>query len=123
MSSIAGTYNIVADQGKTLSRSMVYGIRSGGVFSPFDNTGMSARMQVRRTIPSSVVVLNLTTGTGEITLGGTNGEISFVVDAATMEDLSGEYRYDLELVDTAATPDIVYGIVRGSFTVRPEVTR
>jgi hypothetical protein len=119
MSSIAGTYNITADQGKTLSRTLTYGTRTAGVFTPFDNSGMSARMQVRRSIPAAVVELNLTTAGGEIVLGGANGQIVFSVDAVTMEDLSGVYVYDLELVSGS----IVYGVVRGSFHVRPEVTR
>jgi hypothetical protein len=123
MSSPAGTYNIVCDQGKTLVRTMIYGTKTGGVFTPFDNTNMDARMQVRRTIPSGTVVLDLSTTTGEIVLGGVSGDITVTVDADVMEDLAGTYRYDLELVDSSGPTDIVYGIVRGDFKVRPEVTR
>jgi len=122
MSSIAGTYNIVCDQGKTFTRTLTYGVRVSGVFTPFDNTGMSARMQVRRTYQTQTPALDLSTAGGEISLGGANGQITVTVDAVTMEDLVGEYVYDLELVDTAAAPDIVYGVVRGSFRARPEVT-
>lgn len=121
--SIAGTYRIVCDQGKTFTRTLTYGSTVAGVFTPFDNSGMSARMQVRRTFDSNPPVLNLTTGTGEIVLGGVNGNITVTVDAVTMATLRGDYVYDLELVDTVPNPDIVYGIVRGSFTVRPEVTK
>lgn len=115
----AGTYNIVADQGKTLVRRLRYGTKQGGVFTPLDNSGFSARMQVRKTIPSATVVLNLTTATGEIVLGGADGAIEVTVSAAVMEGLQGTYRYDLELVDGS----IVYGVVRGDLKVRPEVTR
>jgi len=121
--SIAGSYRIVCDQGKTFTRTLTYGSTTGGVFTPFDNSGMAARMQVRRTYDTVLPALDLSTTTGEIVLGGTNGNITVTVDAVTMEDLRGEYVYDLELVDTVATPDVVYGIVRGTFTVRPEVTR
>jgi hypothetical protein len=119
----AGTYNIICDQGKTLKRRMVYGTKQAGVFTPTDNTGFEARMQVRKTIPSSTVVLDLSTQTGEITLGGVDGSIEIEVSAEVMEDLQGTYRYDLELVDTSGVDDIVYGVVRGDFKVRPEVTR
>jgi hypothetical protein len=80
-------------------------------------------MQVRKTIPSSTVVLDLSTQTGEITLGGVDGSIEIEVSAEVMEDLQGTYRYDLELVDPAGVYDVVYGVVRGDFKVRPEVTR
>ena len=119
----AGTYNIVCDQGKTLTRRLRYGTKQGGVFTPLDNTGFEARMQVRKTIPSATVVLDLSTATGEITLGGADGAIEVEVSAQAMEDLSGTYRYDLELVDISGVDDIVYGVVRGDFKVRPEVTR
>lgn len=121
--SIAGSYRIVCDQGKTFTRTLTYGSTTAGVFTPFDNSGMAARMQVRRTYDTVLPALDLSTTTGEIVLGGANGNITVTVDAVTMEDLRGEYVYDLELVDTVAAPDIVYGIVRGTFTVRPEVTR
>lgn len=119
----AGTYNIVCDQGKTLTRRLRYGTKQAGVFTPLDNSGFEARMQVRKTIPSATVVLSLSTATGEITLGGADGAIEVEVSALVMEDLSGTYRYDLELVDISGADDIVYGVVRGDFKVRPEVTR
>lgn len=121
--SLAGTWNIVVDQGKTLSRSCRYGYRAAGVFTPFDNTGMAARMQVRRNYTTAVIDLDLTSGAGELILGGANGEIAILVDAVSMETLSGAYVYDLELVDSSVTPEVVYGVSRGTFTVRPEVTK
>jgi hypothetical protein len=119
MSSPAATYNIVCDQGKTLIRNLRYGARQSGVFVPLNNTGFLARMQVRKTIPATTVVLNLSTTTGEIVLGGANGMITVTVSATVMAALNGTYRYDLELV----TGQIVYGVVRGEMRVRPEVTR
>jgi hypothetical protein len=118
----AGTYNVVADQGKTFQRRLVYGTRAGGVFTPFSNAGYGARMQVREKVFSSTPVLNLSTSTGEIVLGGLDGSIEITVDAVTMEGLAGTYVYDLELVSSSPTP-VVLGVVRGTFSVRPEVTR
>jgi len=119
----AATWNLVTDQGKTFTRSLRYGVNIGGVFTPTDNTGMEARMQVRRTIPSADVVLDLSSTAGDIILGGMTGEITWTVTAEDMEALVGKYAYDLELVDTSGPDDVVYGIVRGSLTVRGEVTR
>jgi hypothetical protein len=119
----AGTYNILTDQGKTFLRTLFYGAGSGDDFVPLDNTGFSARMQVRKTIPSEDVVLDLSTSGGDIVLGGSDGSIVIEVDAASMSALNGVYRYDLELVDSSGSDDVVFGVVRGEFKVRPEVTR
>ena len=111
----AATYRALADQGKTWSKTLIYKI--GG--TPFDNTGWGARMMVRRNYDSTPVI-SLTQASG-ITLGGVNGEIVFFVSAVVMEDLIGKYVYDLELFDQSNV-DIVYGILRGTLTVRREVT-
>lgn len=74
---------------------------------------------MRRNYDSTPVVS--LTHTSGITLGGSNGEITFFVSAVTMEDLTGKYVFDLELFDQA-NPAIVYGVVRGTVDVRREVT-
>ena len=111
----AATYRALADQGKTWSKTLIYKI--GG--TPFDNTGWGARMMVRRNYDSTPVI-SLTQISG-ITLGGTNGEITFFVGADDMEDLAGMYVFDLELFDQANV-EVVYGVVRGTLEVRREVT-
>jgi hypothetical protein len=113
----AATWRILVDQGKTFDRTILYKV--GGV--PFDNTGFEARMQVRRNYNSLVPVLSLSSLAGEIVLGGANGQIGWAVSAVDMEDLIGEYVYDLELYDPTDV-DIVIGVVRGSINSRPEVT-
>lgn len=113
----AATWNFIADQGKTWSRTVIYKI--GG--TPFDTTGWASRMMVRRNYDSTPVVSLTSAPGGGITLGGITGEIAFFVSAVTMEDLVGKYVYDLELYDPNDL-DIVYGILRGGLTVRREVT-
>jgi hypothetical protein len=112
----AATWNIVTDQGKTWARSCIY--RLGGV--PFDNTLWEARLQVKRSFTSSAVI-DLDSALGDFTLGGVTGSIAWTVSAVTMEDLSGKYVWDLELYDPGDA-DAVYGVARGTMTVRPEVT-
>jgi len=113
----AATWNPLADQGKTWSRTVIYKI--GGV--PFDNTSYGARMMVRRNYSSDPVISLTSLLGGGITLGGVTGEIVFFVSAVLMEELAGKYVYDLELFDPGDV-DIVYGILRGTITVRQEVT-
>lgn len=112
----AATWRIVCDQGKTFERTIIY--KSGG--TPFDNTGYGARMMVKRNYTSTAVI-SLDSALGTMTLGGVTGEISWSVSAVTMEDLLGDYVFDVELYDL--TDDaIVIGVVRGSIKVRAEVT-
>lgn len=117
MGSLAGTYNITADQGATFTRTLTWRDANDALVNL---TGYTARMQVRPTIASNSVALELTTENGRITLGGALGTIALNVPATAMDDLvAGSYSYDLELVNGAT----VVRLVMGSFVVRAEVTR
>lgn len=120
MSTPAGLYNIVANQGSTFSRTIVW---RDPAKKPILMEGYKARMQVRKTTDSSTVVLELTTENGRISLHRTNGQITLLVSdeimAAIPED---KYVYDLELI--APTSDVyIYKLIQGNFVVRSEVTR
>ena len=119
MSAPAGQYNLVADQGSTLTRIIYY---KDPAKKPIKFTGYKARMQVRPTVASSTVVLELTTENGGIELGDTDGSIYLYVDDNITAQLDeGLYVYDLELV--APSEDLyVYKLLQGNFAVRSEVT-
>lgn len=114
---MAGTHDIVCDQGSTFTR----------VFTWQDSTGVpinlslyTARMQVRATIDSASTLLSLTTENGGIALGGAAGTITVTATATqTAAVAAGCYVYDLELV----TGSVVTRLVQGQFTVDGEVTR
>lgn len=112
----AATWNVTADQGKTWARQVTY--RYNG--SPFDLTGWGARLAVKRNF-TSAAVLELDSADGDFVLGGPTGTIEWSVSAVDMEDLSGKYRWDLEIY-SLSDPAMVYGVARGEFCVRPEVT-
>lgn len=80
-------------------------------------------MQVRKTSDSDVIILDLTTENGGISLGASNGNIELYVsdeDMATIPE--DKYVYDLELV--APNSELyVYKLIQGNFVVRAEVTR
>ena len=118
MSAPAGLYNIVADQGSTLSRTIVW---QDPAKKPIRLAGYTARMKVRPS-SSSEPILSLTTENGGITLGLTNGQIKLYVSDEVMATIpEGKYLYDLEMI--GSNTDYVYKLVRGNFVVRPEVTR
>lgn len=120
MSAPAGLYNIVADQGSTLSRTILW---RDPAKKPILLNGYKARMKVRTTASSPEVILELTTENGRISLGATNGNIVLTVPDEVMASIpSDKYVYDLELL--APSSDIyIYKLLYGNFVVRPEVTR
>lgn len=119
MSSPAGLYNIVANQGSTFARTILW---RDPAKKPILMEGYKARMQVRKTTDSAVV-LELTTENGRISLHRTNGQISLVIPDEIMATIpEDKYLYDLELI--GPTENIyVYKLLQGNFVVRSEVTR
>lgn len=118
MSCIAGTYDMVIDQGATLSRTVTW---KDSAKTPINLTGYSARMQVRPETASTIVIIELTTANGRIALGGALGTVTMTVSAADTSALvPGRYVYDLELVSGAG---VVSRLIMGNFVVRGEVTR
>jgi len=114
----AGTYNVLADQGATLTFAITRRDHRRRV-TPFNAT--EVRMQVRPSDESPTVSLEATTGNGRIVVDGDAGRIDVVVPAEVMRDLrAGEYVYDLEVDYEDGS---VERLVRGRFTVRRERTR
>lgn len=113
----AGIYNITAEQGATLTRTVTW---KNSVGDPINLTGYTARMQVRADYDSTTAVLTLTTENGGITLGGSAGTIVITATATATTALSAStYVYDLELV----LGSTVTRLIQGSFVVNAEVTR
>ena len=125
---IAGIYNITIEQGSTFVR--LISIEqpdldtdpTGATFEPFVLTGYSARMQIRRTVESSTVMLSLTSPSGGIIIspGTPENELSITISAAVTAALTSSGVYDLEIVDAGG---LVSKVVRGTVTLIPEVTR
>ena len=115
----AGLYNIVADQGATLSRTITWKTSAKVAINV---TGYTARMHVRATVDASTTLLVLTTENTCITLGGAAGTVTMTVPASVTANLTpGIHVYDLELI--APVSGVVSRLVQGNFVVRPEVTR
>lgn len=120
---IAGSYNILCEQGATFSR-VIYieqpTTADPEIYEPYDLTDHTARMQVRRTMESSTPLITLTTENGRITIDGDDGKITLSISAADTADLTSSGVYDLEIIDNSGN---VSRVVQGSFTLSQEVTR
>ena len=125
---IAGIYNITIEQGSTFVRLIsieqpdLDADPTGATFEPFVLTGYSARMQIRRTVESSTVMLSLTSPSGGIIIspGTPENELSITISAAVTAGLLTSGVYDLEIVDAGG---LVSKVLRGTVTLIPEVTR
>lgn len=97
---------------------------SGGVVEynkPIDLTGMTARMQLRSKVESDVVIHELTTENGGITLNNVTKEIKLNIPAATTAGFTFNTAvYNLEIIDSLGT---VTNFARGTITLIKEVTR
>jgi hypothetical protein len=114
---MAGTHDIVCDQGSTFTRVFTWQDSTG---VPINLSMYTGRMQVRATIDNASTLLSLTTENGGIALGGAAGTITVTATATqTAAVAAGCYVYDLEMVTGA----VVTRLVQGQFTVDAEVTR
>ncbi len=112
-------WNIVADQGATLDRTLTL---KDGARRVVPLTGYTGRMQVRTKTEASTTVLVLTTENQGLSITGAAGEVRIrVLPTTTAAIPAGVYVYDLELIETST--GIVTRIVYGTLTLRAEVTR
>lgn len=133
-----GIYNIVADQGTTFIRQIVYKNSAGVAINL--GTGASAQMKVRKSYPARLNVAAYrdapvlwlgTSGAGAtttaLTLTPASGLIDIKIPSTTMSAVvAGIYDYDLEVTlgtspGVGASGDVIK-IIRGLFEVRQEIT-
>lgn len=118
MGAPAGRYDTICDQGATYERVIILRDSAQGLVNL---TGFTGRMQIRPTAASPVILRELTTANGGITLGGVNGTIALFISAANTAALAaGSYVYDVNLIGADAK---VNKPLFGNFVVRAQVTR
>lgn len=97
---------------------------SGGVVeynAPVDLAGYSARMQVRPSVSSEVVLLELTSADNEIVVNDEDKVITISISAAESMELDFKTAvYSLEMIGTAGN---VVTLVNGTVSLVKEVTR
>lgn len=96
---------------------------------PMNLVGFSARMQVRESIDSDTVILDLTPANGRIAVtNAATGTLQILVSAADTAALpldfeTQTYVYDLEVFRPTPAPEYVRKVMRGKLKCFPEVTR
>ena len=109
-------YNFIVKQGETFSKQITWNDEAG---SPINLTGYTARMFLKRAVTDTTSLFDLTTINSRITLGGVAGTILLSISATDTATLTGEYVYDLELVDGSA----IKRLLQGRIKIDDEVTR
>lgn len=106
-------------QGATINFTLTWG---GG--TPIDVTGYDARMQIRPSASDDgTPIAEFTVGNGRVTIGDSDGLITFSMTDADSDDLvPGEYVYDIEVLDDAGTPN-VHRAMSGCCEIVAEVTK
>ena len=102
MTVIPARYYLTIYQGSDFSQVVTFLQTEGG--TPVDLTGLTGRMQIRKTKESADFIIELTTENGRLSFGGTNGVVTMTLTATeTATILTGGF-YDLEFVtsDTSA---------------------
>lgn len=112
---LAGNYDIICEQGATFRR--IISVVNADDSLP-DYTSSTARMQVRPTVESATVIIELTTENDGLILEDNTITLFISADDTTALPI-GSYRYDLEI----QTGTEVIRLVQGIFKVSPEVTR
>ena len=109
---MSGKYNIVAEQGATFN--LNFRVETDGV--PWNLTGYTFAMQVRRSSSSTTTLLDIATAT--LT---SSGHVSTTVSATRMDEIpAGRWVYDIELTSSGGE---VTRILEGRFIVTAQVTQ
>lgn len=112
--------NLTIEQGAAFSRIVIY---RGSDGDPVDLTGYTAKMHIRKTKGSSVVLLELSTTNGRLVLGGALGTVKIgltTVDTDALDFVWG--RYDLELYKDGDISQAVR-LLEGKIGLSKQVTR
>lgn len=119
--SLAGTYNILCEQGATLERHITW---ADSAKNPYNLNGFTAKMQVRTNDLANTLITELSTDNEYIVLANTAVQYNVVINlpASVTSDLAtGMYVYDLFI--TSPSTGKVDKILEGNFKVKARTTR
>jgi len=109
---MSGKYNIVAEQGATFN--LNFRVETDG--TPWNLTGYTFKMQVRRSTSANTTLLSITSANMTSV-----GHVSATASATTMSGIpAGRWVYDIELTSSGGQ---VTRILEGRFIVTPQVTQ
>lgn len=122
---IAGIYNLFIEQGATFTRLIEIEYpdpEDVTTMLPYDLSGHSASMQIRRTVDSSTAQITLTDSNGRIEVqpNGSDNAMRLNLTPDETASLTSDGVYDIEIEDANGN---VQRILRGTVTISLQVTR
>jgi len=122
---LAGAYNFTIEQGTSFTRLIEIEYPDPDdltVFIPFDLTGYSASMQIRRTIDSATPQITLTDSNGRIEIQSASvaNAIRLTLSPEETALVETDGVYDIEIEDNSGT---ISRILKGTVTLSRQVTR
>lgn len=122
---LAGAYNFTIEQGTSFTRLIEIEYPDPDdltVFIPFDLTGYSASMQIRRTIDSATPQITLTDSNGRIEIQSASvaNAIRLTLSPEETALVETDGVYDIEIEDNSG---VVSRILKGTVTLSRQVTR
>jgi hypothetical protein len=119
---MAAKLKLVIEQGATFRKVLTW--KAGTPAVPVDISGYRGRMQVRESIDSDVVLLDLTTENGGLIFGGVDGQMTIYIQASVTASIDWESAvYDYFVIIPATPEPDVRKMLFGPITSKPEVTR
>ncbi len=115
---MAATLNLpIIEKGATYRHKLVWNDSLG---APINLTGATAKMQVRSSVASPDILLELSTENSRIIITPLTGTLELIISATDTALLSGRGgAYDLEIVQAGATTRLI----EGKIVFKDEVTR
>lgn len=122
---IAGVYNLFIEQGATFTRLIEIEYPDPSdvtIMLPYDLSGFSASMQIRRTIDSPTPQITLTSSNGRIEMQPADIQNALKLQLTPDEtsSLTSDGVYDIEIQDATGK---IQRILRGEVKLSLEVTR
>jgi len=118
MTVVPARVDLTIYQGSDFNQVVTFLQTAGG--TPVNLTGLTGRMQIRQTLASSDIIMDLTTANGRLTFGGATGVVTMTLTAAETATILTDGVYDLEFV-TSATSAARW--LEGLVILSKEVTR
>jgi len=118
---MAAEYDFNVDAGATFQKTITW---KNGDGVPYDLTGATARMHIRKKVSDETVIVSLTTENGKIRITPLGGEIHLYMDDLDTMLLPARSVYDIEVI-MPSTEDrpIVTRILQGAVVCNKNVTR
>lgn len=112
--------DIVIVQGATFSLPLEYQDSTG---TPIDLPNHTAQLQIRESVESDTVLLELTSVAGDIVVNSPSGTITITIDPPITAGITWTTGvYDLKISNTLDSDDIM-NLIYGDVSVRQQVTR